>query len=195
MLSCSFVGEEEKARGNSKGQVSNLKLMPLEESSSQWRTMKQRKIILEDLVTSRAMKSWQGCIYETPEEKDGYKACMKIYLAKLNPKCDALFQYPKKHWKYDDELCYDARPIGVKKLDGMMKGCRTVESVHKPQRQGHRNHLEVKHRRPKWHIREFKIEHYGWMTTVGRAREVWFLSMVDWIEYEPFGAKKKRLRL
>ena len=35
MLSCSFVGEEEKARGNSKGQVSNLKLMPLEESSSQ----------------------------------------------------------------------------------------------------------------------------------------------------------------
>ena len=39
--------------------------------------------------------------------------------------------------------------------------------------------------------REFKIEHYGWMATVGRAGEVWFLSMVDWIEYEPFGAKKK----
>ena len=33
------------------------------------------------------------------------------------------------------------------------------------------------------------------MTTVGRAGEVWFLSMVDWIEDEPFGAKKKRLRL
>ena len=30
------------------------------------------------------------------------------------------------------------------------------------------------------------------MTTVGRAGEVWFLSMVDWIEYEPFGAKKKK---
>ena len=30
------------------------------------------------------------------------------------------------------------------------------------------------------------------MTTVGRAGEVWFLSMVNWIEYEPFGAKKKR---
>ena len=40
--------------------------------------------------------------------------------------------------------------------------------------------------------REFKIEHYGWVTTDGRAGEVWFLSMVDWIvEYEPFGAKKK----
>ena len=31
------------------------------------------------------------------------------------------------------------------------------------------------------------------MTTVERAGEVWFLSMVDWIEYEPFGAKKKIL--
>lgn len=61
MLSCSFVGEEEKARGNSKGQVSNLKLMPLEESSSQWCIMKQPKIILLDLLTSQAMKSWQGC--------------------------------------------------------------------------------------------------------------------------------------
>ena len=30
------------------------------------------------------------------------------------------------------------------------------------------------------------------MTTVGRAGEVWFLSMVNWIEYEPFGANKKR---
>ena len=29
--------------------------------------------------------------------------------------------------------------------------------------------------------REFKIEHYGLMTTVGGAGEVWFLSMVDWI--------------
>ena len=60
ILSCSFVGEEEKARGSSRGQVSNLKLMPLEESSSQWRTMKQPKIILVDLLTSQAMKSWQG---------------------------------------------------------------------------------------------------------------------------------------
>ena len=59
-------------------------------------------------------------MYETPEENDGYKA-MKIYLAKFNPKCNAFFQYPKKHWKYDDEVRYDARPIGVNKLDGIMK--------------------------------------------------------------------------
>ena len=59
-------------------------------------------------------------MYETPEENDGYKA-MKIYLAKLNPKNNAFFQYPKKHWTYDDEVWYDTRPIGVNKLDGMMK--------------------------------------------------------------------------
>ena len=33
------------------------------------------------------------------------------------------------------------------------------------------------------------------MTTVGRAGEVCFLSMVDWIEYEPFGAKKKEIKI
>ena len=32
-------------------------------------------------------------------------------------------------------------------------------------------------------------------TTVGRAGEVWFLLMVDWIEYEPFGAKKKEIKI
>ena len=58
-------------------------------------------------------------MYETPEENDGYKA-MEIYLAKLNLKCDAFFQYRKKHWKYD-EVWYDARPIGVNNFDGMMK--------------------------------------------------------------------------
>ena len=69
-------------------------------------------------------------MYETPEENDGYKA-MKIYLAKLNPKCDAFFQHPKKHWKYDDEVWYDARPIGVNKLDGMMKDIRRAAKLSK----------------------------------------------------------------
>ena len=33
------------------------------------------------------------------------------------------------------------------------------------------------------------------MTTVRREGEVWSLSMVDWIEYEPFGAKKKEIKI
>ena len=61
-------------------------------------------------------------MYKTPEENDEYKA-LKFYMAKLNPKCDVCFQYPRKNsiCKYDDEVCFDARPIGCNKLDGMMK--------------------------------------------------------------------------
>ena len=33
------------------------------------------------------------------------------------------------------------------------------------------------------------------MTTVGREGEVWLLSMVDWVECEPFGAKKKEIKI
>ena len=40
MLSCFFVGEEEKGKGSSKDRVSHLKQMPLEEGLSQWRMMR-----------------------------------------------------------------------------------------------------------------------------------------------------------
>ena len=56
---------------------------------------------------------------ETHGENDGYKA-PQYYLSKLNPECDAFFQYPKKNWNCD-EVWYEARPIGVNKLDTMMK--------------------------------------------------------------------------
>lgn len=61
-------------------------------------------------------------MYKTPEKNDGYKA-LKFYMAKLNPQCDAFFQYPRKNskWNYDNEVWFDARPTGGNKLDGMMK--------------------------------------------------------------------------
>lgn len=69
-------------------------------------------------------------MYETSEENDGYKA-MKFYTAKLNPKNDAFFQYPKKQWKYDDEIWYDAKPIGVNKLDNMIKSISEAAKLSK----------------------------------------------------------------
>ena len=69
-------------------------------------------------------------MYETSEENDGYKA-MKFYIAKLNPKNDAFFQYPKKQWKYDDKIWYDAKPIGVNKLDNMMKSISEAAKLSK----------------------------------------------------------------
>ena len=89
-------------------------------------------------------------MYETPEENDGCKA-LKFYMAKLNPRCDAFFQYPRKNskWKYADEAWFDARPIGTNKLDGMMKSISeeaklSKNNVHQPQRQNHRNHIMVR---------------------------------------------------
>ena len=61
-------------------------------------------------------------MYKTPEENDGYKA-LKFNMAKLNPQCDAFFQYPRKNskWNYDNEVWFHARPTGGNKLDGKMK--------------------------------------------------------------------------
>ena len=61
---------------------------------------------------------------------DGNKA-MQLYISKLNPKSDAFFQYPKKQWNYDDDVWYDARPIGVNKLDNMMKSISEAAKLSK----------------------------------------------------------------
>ena len=40
-------------------------------------------------------------MYQTEDENDGYKA-LELYMAKINPKCTAFFQYPKKYFNYVD---------------------------------------------------------------------------------------------
>ena len=59
-------------------------------------------------------------MYESDAENDSYKA-LQLYISKLNPKVDAFFQYPRKNWQPDDDVWFEARPIGVNKLDDMMK--------------------------------------------------------------------------
>lgn len=59
-------------------------------------------------------------MYETEHINDGYRA-LNFYVSKLNPSCTAFFQYPKKNVCPDDAVWYDAKPLGVKKLDTMMK--------------------------------------------------------------------------
>jgi hypothetical protein len=61
-----------------------------------------------------------GRMYQTNEENDGYSA-LRLYISKLNPACEALFQYPKRNWKPDDKTWYENRPLGINKLDDMMK--------------------------------------------------------------------------
>ncbi|XP_020915719.1 uncharacterized protein LOC110253182 [Exaiptasia diaphana] len=59
-------------------------------------------------------------MYETPSITDGYTA-LKTYLSKLNPSCDALYQYPKRNWQPNDHVWFENRPLGVNKLANMMK--------------------------------------------------------------------------
>ena len=48
-------------------------------------------------------------MYETEDQGDGYKS-LKLYLQKVNPKCTAFFQYPKKNNMALDAVWYEARP-------------------------------------------------------------------------------------
>ena len=61
-------------------------------------------------------------MYSTSDDQlfDGLN-CLKMYLQKLNPRCEALFQYPKRAVTKEDQVWYDNKPLGVNKLAGMTK--------------------------------------------------------------------------
>ena len=60
----------------------------------------------------------------------GYKA-LKLYLQKVNPKCTAFFQYPKKNSTAEDAIWYEARPLGIHSLAKMMKDIRVEARLSK----------------------------------------------------------------
>ena len=51
---------------------------------------------------------------------DGYSA-LEVFLTKLNPQYDALFQYPKRSWRPSEKVWYENRPLGKNKLSSLMK--------------------------------------------------------------------------
>ena len=55
--------------------------------------------------------------------------CLKNYIQKLNPNCEAFFQYPKRAVKPEDDVWYEKKPLGVNKLDGMMKEISKLASL------------------------------------------------------------------
>ena len=60
-------------------------------------------------------------MYQTGRLNDGYTA-LQLYLTKLNPKCDAFFQFPKRSWvHWSEDVWYENRCLGVNKLGNMMK--------------------------------------------------------------------------
>ena len=62
-------------------------------------------------------------MYETESETDGYRA-LRLYISKLNQKCEALFQQPRRDWNESaitHDIWYENRPLGVNTLGNMMK--------------------------------------------------------------------------
>ena len=96
-------------------------------------------------------------MYSTSDDQlfDGLN-CLKMYLQKLNPPCEALFQYPKQALTKEDQVWYDNKPLGVNKLAGMMKEISKLASPSKI----YTNHsvrataitLWSDRRVPSWHI-------------------------------------------
>lgn len=69
-------------------------------------------------------------MYSTSEDPlfDGLN-CLKMYLQKLNPKCEALFQYPTRSAMLDQRVWYDNKPLGSNRLGGMMKEISTLAGL------------------------------------------------------------------
>ena len=69
-------------------------------------------------------------MYSTSEDQlfDGLN-CLKVYLQKLNPHCEALFQYPKQAVTQEDQVWYTNKPLGVNRLAGMMKEISKLASL------------------------------------------------------------------
>ena len=87
-------------------------------------------------------------MYETQDANDGYKA-FQLYTSKLSPNCESFFQYPRKNFRVDDSVWYEARPLGVNSLGTMMKKIsEAVQDLHQPQRQGHCHNLVVERWNP-----------------------------------------------
>ena len=124
-----FVGEKEKGKGTELKRSSFR--FEADASGRRFATMAHDEVTknhpggVSGVLTNEKLAR----VYDE-NENDGYKA-MKLYISKLNPKSDAFFQYPKKQWNYDDEVWYDARPIGVNKLDNMMKSIREAAKLSK----------------------------------------------------------------
>ena len=63
-----------------------------------------------------------GRMYKTSSTTDGYSALE--FFTKLNPECEALFQYPKRNWHPSDRIWLENRPLGKNRLAETMKDIR-----------------------------------------------------------------------
>ena len=69
---------------------------------------------------SNSSEEKQTRLYGTGVKNDAL-SCLKLYVAKLNPKCEAFFQRPRQKYSEDDPIWFENKPLGKNKLSKMMK--------------------------------------------------------------------------
>ena len=70
----------------------------------------------------------EATMYESGESNHGYKA-LKLYLEKINLKCNAFFQYPKSNLRPEDNVWFEYRPLGVNNLANMINKISEVAGL------------------------------------------------------------------
>ena len=74
-------------------------------------------------------------MFKTTCPTGGYSA-LEVFLTKLNPQRDAIFQYPKRNWCPSDKVLYENRPLGKEQvvLIDERNQCRSrpVPYLHQP---------------------------------------------------------------
>jgi len=84
-------------------------------------------------IQDRSIFEKTARMYETESENDVYRA-LSLYISKLNPKCEALFQQPRRDWNESaitPEIWYENRPFGGNTLGNIMKEISTKAKLSK----------------------------------------------------------------
>ena len=123
----SFAEEVGNGRGSLKVQFEKIEVDP---TGRNYTTMAHEEAIknhpggvADAPSTEKYVRMW-----ETEGVNDGYKA-LRLYLSKLNPRCESFFQYKRKNWSAEDNIWYEARPVGVNSLDTMLKNISQEASL------------------------------------------------------------------
>lgn len=64
-------------------------------------------------------------MYSQPDDEQCPVYSLKLYLAKLNPKCNDLFQNPRSKWTETSDIWYENKALGKNTLASMMKKIST----------------------------------------------------------------------
>ena len=77
----------------------------------------------------KTIKEKVATMYSQPGDARCPVKSLKLYMSKLNPKCSAFYQYPKKKFDVNDTIWFDNKPIGKNIIGTMMQRISEVAEL------------------------------------------------------------------